>query len=115
MFGDFKKNCRVKLKESNVAGVERNKEDHDQCFIAKTNSNGSVNFHKDWIIDSEYNHHLNGDVLVFTTVRPHEGNGSIIIANNTICSMEQEGSVIIKIKEDDQIKLNNNNQVSGIK
>ncbi|XP_077237257.1 uncharacterized protein LOC143878926 [Tasmannia lanceolata] len=70
--GHIQKNCRVKLKDDNVAenvDDRKNEEDWGRCFMAETTTVGalaSINFEDDWIVDSGCGHHLTGDESKFS-------------------------------------------------
>jgi len=64
--GNIKKNCRVKLKSSDVAMNEGGCKDEDwrKCFMTETtnvNAMTSISFEADWIVDSGFGHHLTRD------------------------------------------------------
>lgn len=67
----------------------------------------SINFDNNWIVDYSCSHYLIGDDSKFSSFRHHLEKESIIIADNTIHSIEKEGIIIISDKENDSITPNN--------
>ncbi|XP_020258516.1 uncharacterized protein LOC109834912 [Asparagus officinalis] len=87
--GHFKKNCRVKLKETNMAESKVHTEDEEwgKCFIVEAASSGTStakNLGNDWIVDSGCSHHITGDEKLFSSLQRHDGKETIITANNSI-------------------------------
>nr|CAD1828170.1 unnamed protein product [Ananas comosus var. bracteatus] len=120
--GHIKKNCRVKLKEGNVADKctgSHEAEDWGNCFMAETSTIGastSINYEEDWIVDSGCGHHFTGNDSKFLSLQRHEGNDAIITADNTIHSVEHEGPVTIKGSNNgNPITLNSVYHVPGMK
>ncbi|KAG6470352.1 hypothetical protein ZIOFF_071420 [Zingiber officinale] len=108
--GHIKENCWVKLKEGNVAGTEliEDEEDWGKCFMAENktmDAMNSINFDKDWIVDSGCGHHLIGDDRKFSNIQQYSGRQAIVIADNTVHQVKNQGTVIINGKHQDSIML----------
>lgn len=116
--GHIKKNCHVKLKESNVAGTKKldrsqNEEQWESCFVARIDDR--VDFRKDWIVDSGCEHHLTGNDSQFSSLHSYEGTDAIITANNTAYPVEKKGTVVINEGEHDSMTLEGIYHVLGVK
>ncbi|GKV48208.1 hypothetical protein SLEP1_g55034 [Rubroshorea leprosula] len=115
--GHVKKNCRVKLMQGNWVEAEgddkqgssqSNEEDWGKCFMAKIASNSaSIDFKNDWIIDSGCGHHVTGDASKFSSLHLHKGKDAVITADNTVHSVEKEGTVILGGCKENSITLTN--------
>ncbi|GKU96119.1 hypothetical protein SLEP1_g9388 [Rubroshorea leprosula] len=122
--GHVKKNCRVKLMQGNWVEAEggdkqgssqSNEEDWGKCFMAKIASNStSIDFKNDWIIDSGCGHHVTGDASKFSSLHLHKGKDAVITADNTVHSVEKEGTVILGGCKENSITLTNVYHVPGM-
>jgi len=75
----------------------------------------SINFERDWIVDSGCGHHLTGDQSKFSTFREYNRHDVIVTADNTVHNMEKEGTVVINEKQKDTITLNSVFHIPGMK
>ncbi|KAK3015077.1 hypothetical protein RJ639_007464 [Escallonia herrerae] len=68
----------------------------------------AINYEKDWIIDSGCSHHLTGDSSLFSHWNEYKGNNVIVIADNIVHPVVNEGSVKVKAteQETDSVTLN---------
>ena len=57
-----------------------------------TGVTGSIDYEKEWIVDSECSHHATGDANLLYDVRPHEGNRVIMAADNSLHPVMKEGN-----------------------
>ena len=97
---------------------EENEEDWSKCFLAKNTilcAKASVDFEKEWIVDSGCGHHVTGDQSKFAHLHDYEGRYSIVTADNTVHSVKKEGVVRINNDGDDSIMLQSVFHVLGLK
>lgn len=103
--GHIKPNCRVKLADENDNAVHEEKDDQlkwEQCFSIEVGeqhaqgSNDSIDYKRDWIIDSGCSHHATGNASVLSGVRPHQGRRVIVTADNSLHPVVKEGHLIVK-------------------
>jgi len=87
--GHIKRFCRTK--ESNMAQTEKvveGEEDWGKCFVAETraiDAMTSINFERDWIVDSGCGHHLTeNDESKFFDFHKYNGRDVIVTTNNTV-------------------------------
>lgn len=136
--GHIKSNCRVKLKDDNVnANVIHEDRNDDQlnwekCFsigvIEKhdnvehqvdehSNANVSIDYKKEWIIDSGCTHHATGSASLLSDVRPHDGTQAIVTADNTVHPVKKEGHLNVRAERTNggSIAFNNVYHVPGLK
>ncbi|CAA7020014.1 unnamed protein product [Microthlaspi erraticum] len=118
--GHFKKDCRVKLKETNMAESKSHTEDEDwgKCFTVEAASSGTSttkNLGNDWIVDSGCSHHITGNEKLFSSLQRHDGKEAIITADNSIHRVEKEGTIVIEGEEGGPITLKNVYHVPGVK
>uniref|UniRef100_A0A0D3C2X8 CCHC-type domain-containing protein n=1 Tax=Brassica oleracea var. oleracea TaxID=109376 RepID=A0A0D3C2X8_BRAOL len=69
--GHFKRDCRVKLKETNMVESKSHTEDEEwgKCFTVEATHPGTPttkNLRNDWIVDSGCSHHITGDEKLFS-------------------------------------------------
>ncbi|KAG6471062.1 hypothetical protein ZIOFF_072158 [Zingiber officinale] len=108
------------LKEGNVAGTELidDEEDWGKCFMAENktiDAMNSINFDKDWIVDSGCGNHLIGNDTKFSNPKQYSGRQAIVIADNTVHQVKNQGTVIINGKHQDPIMLDNVYHVPGMR
>ncbi|CAE5962242.1 unnamed protein product [Arabidopsis arenosa] len=118
--GHFKKDCRVKLKETNMAESKDHNEDEEwgKCFTVEAASSSTSTPKKvenNWIVDSGCSHHITGDEKLFSSLQRHDGKEAIITADNSIHHVEKEGTVVIKGDDGSPITLENVYHVPGVK
>ncbi|GKV49237.1 hypothetical protein SLEP1_g56000 [Rubroshorea leprosula] len=123
--GHVKKNFRVKLKQGirveaeggdKQGSSQSNEEDWGKCFMTRISSNPtSIDFKNDWIIDSGCGHHVTGDASKFSSPHLHKGKDAVIIADNTVHSVEKEGTIILGGCKENFITLNNVYHVPELK
>ncbi|KAG7551025.1 Zinc finger CCHC-type [Arabidopsis thaliana x Arabidopsis arenosa] len=118
--GHFKKDCRVKLKETNMAESKDHNEDEEwgKCFTveaATSSTSTPKKVENNWIVDSGCSHHITGDEKLFSSLQRHDGKEAIITADNSIHHVEKEGTVVIKGDDGSPITLENVYHVPGVK
>ena len=59
----------------------------------KTYGTGSIDYQKEWIIDSACSHHSTRDATLLSDVRPHDGSRVILTADNTVRLFYKIGSI----------------------
>ncbi|KAK0602919.1 hypothetical protein LWI29_038265 [Acer saccharum] len=114
-------NCCVKLNEGNLA--EKGEPSHDSedwgnCFLVKNttvNAMASINFEKDWIIDSGCGHHLTEDESNLLSFKKYTGNHAIVTADNRVHPVEKDGTIVISDGGDSEITINNVYHVPRVK
>ncbi|CAL9044846.1 unnamed protein product [Musa banksii] len=75
----------------------------------------SINFENNWIVDSRCSHHLTSDDAKFTNLHRYEGTDTIIMADNIVHQVKNEGTIIISDKDNDPITLKSVYHVPDIK
>ena len=75
----------------------------------------SINFAKDWIIDSSCGHYLTGDMSNFSSFKKYTGNHAIVTTNNPVHPMEKEGSIVVSDGGDSEITINSVYHVPRVK
>ncbi|KAK6923665.1 hypothetical protein RJ641_009865 [Dillenia turbinata] len=78
--------------------VFKYEEDWGKCFIAETRgavAMAAINFGSDWVVDSGCGHHLTGDQSKFSSFQEYNGCDAIVIADNTVHHVENEGTIVI--------------------
>lgn len=60
----------------------------------------TINFKKDWIVDSNCSHHSTRDDTKFSSLWHYDGTNAFIIADNIVHSVDKEGIVVFKCKGD---------------
>nr|XP_009796141.1 PREDICTED: uncharacterized protein LOC104242758 [Nicotiana sylvestris] len=75
----------------------------------------SINFERDWIVDSGCGHHLSRNKSKFYTFREYMGHNIIVTSDNTVHNVEKKGTVVINDKQTDTITLNIVFHVPGMK
>ncbi|WZZ86518.1 hypothetical protein YC2023_115097 [Brassica napus] len=118
--GHFKRDCRVKLKETNMVESKTHKEDEElgKCFTVEATHPGTPttkNLRNDWTVDSGCSHHITGDEKLFSSLQRHDGKEAIITADNSIHRVEKEGTVVIKGDDEEPITLKNVYHGPGVK
>ncbi|KAG6469325.1 hypothetical protein ZIOFF_074038 [Zingiber officinale] len=101
-----KKMAEVSLKESEGAALIG----ENACFMAENktiDAMNSINFDKDWIVDSGCGNHLTGNDTKFSNLKHYSGRQAIVIADNTVHQVKNQGMVIINGKHQDPIMLDN--------
>ncbi|GKV49234.1 hypothetical protein SLEP1_g55997 [Rubroshorea leprosula] len=87
---------------------QSNEEDWGKCFMARIASNPTlIDFKNDWIIDSGCVHHVTGDASKFSSLHLYKGKDAIIITDNTVHSVEKEGTIILGGYKEKFVTLNN--------
>ena len=84
--------------------VDDEEEDWGMCFVAETraiDAMTSINFERDWIVDSGYGLHLTGDKYKFSNFHKYNGSDVIVTTNNTVHQVEKEGTIFINEKKED--------------
>ncbi|KAA8541518.1 hypothetical protein F0562_022670 [Nyssa sinensis] len=114
--GHIKQNCRVNLTGANVAHETSEFEQlkWEQCLsieavdqpvilnsvVQQTNvetyANASIDYSKDWIVDSGCSHHATGNASLLSEVRPHYGKRAIVTADNSLHPVVKEGNFNVK-------------------
>ncbi|GKV36582.1 hypothetical protein SLEP1_g44695 [Rubroshorea leprosula] len=95
---------------------QSNEEDWGKCFMARIASNPTlIDFKNDWIIDSGCGHHVTGDASKFSSLHLYKGKDAIIITDNTVHSVEKEGTIILGGCKENFITLNNVYHVPELK
>ncbi|KAA8521602.1 hypothetical protein F0562_012275 [Nyssa sinensis] len=112
----IKQNFRVNLTRANVAHETGEFEQlkWEQCLsieaidqlvilnsvVQQTNvetyANASIDYSKDWIVDSGCSHHATGNASLLSEVRPHYGKRAIVTANNSLHPVVKEGNFNVK-------------------
>ncbi|KAH0702541.1 hypothetical protein KY285_016819 [Solanum tuberosum] len=83
-----------RTKESNMAQTEKvveEEEDWGKCFVAETraiDAMTSINFERDWIVDSGFGHYLTGDKSKFSDFHKYNGRDVIVTSDNTVHHVE---------------------------
>ncbi|KAH0714412.1 hypothetical protein KY284_007317 [Solanum tuberosum] len=98
--------------------AEEEEEDWGKCFVAETraiDAMTSINFERDWIVDSGCGHHLTGDESKFFDFQKYNGRDVIVTTDNTVHHVEKEGTVVINEKQEDSITLNSVFHVPGMR
>ncbi|KAA8515544.1 hypothetical protein F0562_018845 [Nyssa sinensis] len=62
----------------------------------ETYANASIDYNKDWIIDSGCSHHATGNASLLSEVRPHYGKRAIVTADNSLHLVVKEGNFNVK-------------------
>ncbi|GKV52289.1 hypothetical protein SLEP1_g58877 [Rubroshorea leprosula] len=89
--GHVKKNCRVRLMQGNWVEAEGGDKQ-----------------------DSGYGHHVTGDASKFSSLHLHKGKDAVITVDNTVHSVEKEGTVILGGCKENSITLTNVYHVPGM-
>lgn len=90
--GHIKKFCRVKLSNDNANMVSQivDEPKWEQCFsttVLESNIGAymtSINYEKEWIIDSGCSHHVCGNDSLFSELHQHNGDRTIVTAHNSM-------------------------------
>ncbi|KAL8045369.1 hypothetical protein ABFX02_08G109000 [Erythranthe guttata] len=112
--GHIKQNFRVKLAETeaNVSheATESDQAVWEQCFSIEVaeesagmssvehrigttkNASDSIDYQKDWIIDSGCSHHATGNDWLLSDIHPHHGRRVIVTADNSLHPIVKEGN-----------------------
>ena len=117
--GHIKKFCRSRFVEGN-ASVSQNEEHSDDwgtCLSTETTNLknfiqestltsldkgnveegfATIDYSKDWIIDSGCSHHLTGNDSLLSQQKEYIGNKAIVTADNSIHPVEKEGNIKVK-------------------
>ncbi|KAH0780989.1 hypothetical protein KY290_000587 [Solanum tuberosum] len=94
---------------SQTQKVAEEEEDWGKCFVAETravNTMTSINFERDYIVDSECGHHLTGDEVKFFDFHKYNGHDVIVTTYNTVHHIDFEGTIVINKKKEDSIIAN---------
>ncbi|KAM7490977.1 hypothetical protein LguiA_033898 [Lonicera macranthoides] len=130
----IKKNCRKKLGDESVNFVKE-ETDPDQpiwehCFsievvkqakdvnsVMQQDSNSSINYEKEWILDSGCSHHTTGNESLLSEVRFHHGKRAIVTADDSVHPVIKEGILNVKFDSINRAKvvLNDVYHVPGLK
>uniref|UniRef100_A0A0D3DLR6 CCHC-type domain-containing protein n=1 Tax=Brassica oleracea var. oleracea TaxID=109376 RepID=A0A0D3DLR6_BRAOL len=118
--GHFKRDCRVKLKETNMVESKSHTKDEKwgKCFTVEATHPGTPttkNLRNDLIVDLGCSHHIIGDEKLFSSLQRHEGKEATITADNSIHRVEKEETVVIKEDDEEPITLKNVYHVPGVK
>ena len=108
--GHIKKFCCVKLLDEDTNTTYEVEEYDDikweQCFSIEvidqpadmastmhpTGVTGSIDYEKEWIVDSGCSHHATEYANLLSDVRPHEGKRVIMTADNSLHPVMKEGN-----------------------
>ena len=72
---------------------DEEEEDQGKCFVAETqaiDAMTSINFERDWIVDSRCGHLLTGDESKFSNFRKYNGHDVIVTTDNTVHQVERK-------------------------
>lgn len=58
--------------------------------------NASIDYSKDWIVDSGWSHHATGNNSLLSDVRPHYGKRAIVTADNSLHPIVKGGHFNVK-------------------
>ncbi|KAK0602519.1 hypothetical protein LWI29_034309 [Acer saccharum] len=113
--------AEAKLNEGNLA--EKDEPSHDSedwgNYILAENTTidviASINFEKDWIIDSDCGHHLTRDKSNCSSFKKYIGNHAIVTTNNLVYHMEKGGSVVFSDGGDSEITISSMYHVPKVK
>ena len=107
--GHIKKFCHLKLRDEDTNTAYEVEEFDDikweQCFSIEvidqpvdmastmhtTGVIDSIDYEKEWIVDSGCSHHATGDANLLSDVRPHEGKRVIMTVDNSLHPVMKEG------------------------
>ncbi|KAJ9554092.1 hypothetical protein OSB04_018137 [Centaurea solstitialis] len=129
--GHVKKFCRVKVRDEDANAVHEVEESDDtnweQCLSVEvidqpadmasvmhpTEVIGSIDYAKEWIVDSGCSHHATGDVTLLSDARPHEGKRVILTADNSLHPVMKEGN--FNVDNSEHVSLKDVYYVPGLK
>lgn len=79
--------------------------------------NVSIDYEKEWIVDSGCSHHATGDASLLSSVRRHDGGRAIVTADNSVHPVVNEGKLNIKVNNTncDNISIDDVYHVPGLK
>lgn len=132
--GHVKANCRVKMQEAGANVVHESSGEQanwEKCLSIEVSSqasnvtsvlhptdanaaaHSSIDYTREWIVDSGCSHHATGNIDLLLNVRPHCGNYVIVTADNSLHPVIKEG--FYKEDNSEGVRLDDVYHVPGLK